>query len=343
MLNGNCETSGDLVRLLWRQMAVFPPSDLRLMSRKVNPQLHQESETYSWCGGNLKSGLRYARLMELLRVFCNQFRVLRNVFSNDLANVEMMKEHQRPPLEIFMIMDWILQGHHPQIQISTLFRQCEFCPFWLRYATLNEIILRVLWQMVQGCQNLVLKRWKFVWKARMHFYECFLGQNWWEFGVNHPASTGKRPLLFGHFSPLTTLCGDCIACNVHYMMTSWEKKSPLAHIGPATRLRKEPSGSLNVINCWICEPYKDHIWVKKNQIWQPVGAFWGLEIDSMDWLWDTSHTRTLARAVEAKLYVRPLDYIIRENGKSYTCSPEVSRTKQSLIFNRRQKKWKTKC
>ena len=81
--------------------------------------------------------------------------------------------------------------------------------------------------------------------------------------------------------------------------------------------------------------------VKKNQyeIWEPVGVFWGPEIDSMDWLRDA---RTLVKAVQAKLYVRPIDYIIRENGKSYTCNPEVCPTKQSLIFKRRQKKLKTK-
>ena len=56
--------------------------------------------------------------------------------------------------------------------------------------------------------------------------------------------------------------------------------------------------------------------VKKsqNEILEPVGASRGPQIDSMVWLQDVSHAGTLVRA---KLYIRPIDYIIRENGKSY--------------------------
>ena len=126
------------------------------------------------------------------------------------------------------------------------------------------------------------------------------------------------------------------------VMTSWEKNSP--RIGLATCLGKEPSGSFNVLNCWICEQCKNHIRVKENQhqILEPAGTFWGLEINSMDWLWVVPHTMTLVKAVEAKLYVRPIDYIILGIGKTHTCNSEVSLTKQSLIFRRRQRKWKTK-
>ena len=192
--------------------------------------------------------------------------------------------------------------------------------------------------MVHGSLNLVLRSWKLVWEARIRFYKCFSGQSWWEFGKNRPANTGKRALRFDGFSLLTTLYEGCIVCNVHSKMTSWEKIS--LRIGLATCLRKEHSGCFKVLNYWICRPCKNLIQVKKSQheILEPVGAFWWLEIDSMDWLRDAPYTRTFVRAVEAKLYVRPPDYIIREFGKSYTCSPKVSLTKQSLRFKRRQKK-----
>ena len=118
------------------------------------------------------------------------------------------------------IMDWISQGDYPKMQISTPFQLCEFCHFWLRYTTLNGVIPRVLWQMMQGCLNLVAKRWIFVWEARMRSYESFLGQSWWEFEKNRPATTGKRPLCLDDFSPLTTLYRDCITCIVHSIMKS---------------------------------------------------------------------------------------------------------------------------
>ena len=233
-------------------------------------------------------------------------------------------------------MDWISQGDYPKMQSSTPFRLYEFCHFWLRYATLNGIFSRVLWKMLQGCLNLILERWKFAWEARMCSYSCSLGQNWREFGKNCSASTEKRAPRFNDFCTLTTLYEDCIACNVHSKMTSWEENLP--RIGLATCLRKEHSGSFNVLNYWIRRPCKNLIQVKKSQhgILEPVGAFWGLEIDSMDWLWDAPYTRTFVRAVEAKLYDPP-DYIIRQFSKSCTCSPEVSLTKQSLTFKRRQK------
>ena len=114
-------------------------------------------------------------------------------------------------------------------------------------------------------------------------------------------------------------------------------------VGLATCLRKEPSGSFNVSNHWICEPCKSQMRVKKSQdeILEPVGTSRGLEIDSVDWLRDVPLTRTLAKAVVAKLHFHLFDYIIREKGKSYTCNLEVFLNSVSHP-KRRQKRWKMK-
>ena len=108
----------------------------------------------------------------------------------------------------------------PEDAKSTPFRLCEFCNFWLRYTTLNGNILRVSWQMVQRCLNLVMKRWKLAWEARIRSCKCSLSKVDESSGKNRPASTGKRAPRFDDFSPLIMLYEDCIACNVQNMMTS---------------------------------------------------------------------------------------------------------------------------
>ena len=152
----------------------------------------------------------------------------------------------------------------------------------------------------------------------------------------------KDPFALAILCGGTTLCGDCITCIVHSIMTSWRKKLP--RIGLATCLGKDYSGSFNVLNHRISEPCKSHIWIEESpyEILEPVGASRRPLIDSMDWLQDNSHAGTLLRAVVAKLYIRPIEYLIRENGKSYTYYPEVSLTEQSLILKGCQRKRKIK-
>ena len=229
------------------------------------------------------------------------------------------------------IMNWILQRDYPKTQLLAPIWSCRFCHFWLRYTTSKGTILHVLWQMVQECLNLVWKRWKLVWEARKRSHESSLGQSWWELGENRPTNTGKRALHLDDFSLLTTLCEDCIACNVHNGMTSWEKDSP--RIGLATCLRKEHSGSFNVLNYWICKPCRNSTGVKKSQdeMLEPIGTLLGREIDSMDWLWDASHTKVLVKAVVTRLHICLIDYIIRGNGSNYTCNSEISPTQNDEI------------
>ena len=119
------------------------------------------------------------------------------------------------------------------------------------------------------------------------------------------------------------------------------KKIP--RFGLATCLRKEHSGSFNVLNYWICQPCKNHMRVKKShhEILEPTGLMLGLEIDSMDSLRDFPHARTLVKAVVANMRFHLIDYPIRGKGRSLTCNPELSWN--SLSHSKRcQKRWEMK-
>ncbi len=84
MLIGRWGTSGDLVSLLWRRMAFFPPSDVSLMPIKVNSRLYQKSGTYSWCCKNLTSGLHYARMTKSFACVLQPVSRIGNVFKKTL-------------------------------------------------------------------------------------------------------------------------------------------------------------------------------------------------------------------------------------------------------------------
>ncbi len=85
-------------------------------------------------------------------------------------------------------------------------------------------------------------------------------------------SPEKRPFHFDGFSSLTTLCGDCITCNVHRIRMSWRKKPPL--ISPVTSLRMDYSGSFNVLNHWQFGPGISRVWINKKQheTLEPIGT-----------------------------------------------------------------------
>ncbi len=169
---------------------------------------------------------------------------------------------------------------------------------------------------MQKCLKLAIKRWKFVWRARIYSYEYALGQSWWELARNHPASTGKRPFHFDNFSSLTTLCEHYITRNVYKTMTSWRRKLP--RINQATCLRKEYFGSFNVLNHWLCGPCKSHMRIKTSQyeISEPVDISRRSEIDSMDWWRDVPDDKTLGKLVVATLYIYPIEYNMRRSRRS---------------------------
>ncbi len=172
----------------------------------------------------------------------------------------MAKKDEKSSRE--MSTDQILQREYRKMRVSAPFRLCKFCRFWLRYTAPDGINLRVFWWTMQRCLNLVMKRWKSVWEARSHSHERALGQSWWELGKTYPANTEKRPFHFDGISSLTALCGHCITCNVHRIMTSWRKKLPC--ISLAACLRKEHSGSFNVLNPWLSKPCNSHTRIKKS-------------------------------------------------------------------------------
>ena len=187
---------------------------------------------------------------------------------------------------------------------------------------LNGINLRMLWQTIQRCLNLVLKRWKFLWEARIHSYECALGQSWWELGKNHPASTGNKSFHFDGFPSLTTLCRDHIMCNVYRIMTSWRRRLP--RISLAACLMKEHSGSFNVLNHWLRGPCNSRMRVKQSQheTSEPAGTRWRLNIDPMNGRRDFLDARTLEKVVATTLDFYIVNYIMRGSRRSYRCNPE---------------------
>ncbi len=130
--------------------------------------------------------------------------------------------------------------------------------------------------------------------------------------LNHSVNRGTRSSCFGDFSSLTTLCRDCITCIVHRKMTSWRKKLP--RISIVARLRKEPSGSLIVLNHWLCGFCNSCVWIKKSLhgTSEPAGNCLKLIIDPMDWRRDVPSARALGRVVTVILEFYIVDYIMRE-------------------------------
>ena len=161
----------------------------------------------------------------------------------------------------------------------------------------NGSFLRVFWQPVQRCLNLVSNRWKVLERAGDDSHECASGQSWRELKRNHPANREMRPFDFDGFSSLTTLCRGCITWNVQRIMTSWRKKLP--RISIAARSRKEPSRSFNVLNHWLYGLCSCHLWIKKSlrKISEPIGSCLRLRIDPMEWQRNNSNARTLGRVV----------------------------------------------
>ena len=307
------EVSGDLVGLLCRQTAISQLPEVSLM-RVEKSQSCQKSRTHSWCRGKLTTGLRYAELSEssahvfvasIVHTWCVQEQLCKHGNGTETREIFSEDLHE-------WIIEQILQIEYPKMRISTQFRLCKFCHFWLHYSTLNVVILRLSWKTIQRRLNLVLKRWKFLRGAKIHSYECALGQSWWEHGKNHPVNAESGPFHLDDSSLLTTICADCFTCNVHRKMTSkWRK---LLRISLAACFRKEPSGSFNVINLCLCGPCNSDIRDKKSQheTLEPIGTYQRLRIDPMDRWRNLPGVRTVGKVVTATWNFYIVDYIIRE-------------------------------
>ena len=117
---------------------------------------------------------------------------------------------------------------------------------------------------------------------------------------------------------MTTLCRDCITCNVYRIMTSRRRKLP--RISLAVCLRKEHSRSFNIWKHWLCGPWNSQIRIKKGQheTSEPVGTCQRLKIDPMDWRRDVPDARTLEEVVTATSDFHVVDYIMRECRCDYT-------------------------
>ncbi len=116
-------------------------------------------------------------------------------------------------------LEQVLWGGHPKMQTLTSIGLCKIHRFWLHYTAPNGIILRAIWQAMQGHPDRRQEGRKSTSRSRNDSYECVLGQNQRELWRNCPINTQKRPFHFCYFLHVDYVMQESVAHDVDRIMT----------------------------------------------------------------------------------------------------------------------------